>query len=120
MDSGVCMLSSHRPLQTGFRRYEGSANNEEALVGKGMVWGYWEIGNTATVVIATHLGTKGLQYKHITQLPDLVQSLHKRFGSGRDLPRFELFVTGDFNIEGDHNCLKNFCKETGLTMLSNG
>lgn len=103
LDSGLLLLSSHRPIHSGFEAYKDAGG--EVMANKGLLWAYWETHDI--VVITTHLsaGGEGSQTtaNQVQQLLHLTTSLT----TYRQTDNFRLFVAGDMNIPLGHSLLED-------------
>jgi len=136
LDSGLLMLSSREPEDTGFEAYSsvsgchacscfGVLASTEQLANKGILWAYWQEELAyGVVVITTHCAAPWCEAEILAaqmhQLIVLVNQLKAEYQ-----PRtaaFELYLAGDFNQrwESTHDCAPNLaalCAQTGLARV---
>lgn len=129
VDSGLVILASASPLESGFEPYpRTTASGEELLNHKGVLWAFWHDETVSTLVMTTHTtanmygGMDGIALsrkdglEQLRFLQSLLVSLRKRFVD--TAPTLEIYVTGDFNYNIENPDMKEFIHNTGLIRLS--
>lgn len=134
LDSGLCILSTWRPMYSGFRKYDNNpkGKNSERLANKGILWAYFTPKNVelqvdeqsgiaeemyGTLVINSHLSCRGgIKELQLQELISFVKQLKIRFIG--DCQHLEIFIMGDFNFSSENEPLLYMEKELELNHIS--
>jgi len=136
LDSGLLILASHPPTESGFRPFgkeaptscscscEGFLAATEAFANKGVLWAYWldQRDDHGIIVLNTHTAAPwcslDVKRAQITQIGELVSALKGQYETRS--ASFEIYLCGDFNQPGDSEDLEMLSKETGLVRVTTG
>ncbi|CAE7343548.1 unnamed protein product [Symbiodinium natans] len=135
VDSGLCILATQAPADTGFRAYRNYPDglHEERLANKGMLWAFWGPSRTShqssqssqssqqgLLVLNTHLSTRGaVKRRQLQELGSLTAELRSRLLTS--VAVLEVYLCGDFNLDPKWDTdFEAWYKELGFQRITTG